>query len=86
MVKLLTITAKCDYGNRYISQVVNSLSSIQSDVIIERMRGRYVNAKSVIGILSLAIMAGEEIYVYVMNDNEDLLNRDLERVKEILGW
>ena len=85
MVKLLTITAKCDYGNRYISQVVNSLSSIQSDVIIERMRGRYVNAKSVIGILSLAIMAGEEIYVYVMNDNEDLLNRDLERVKEILG-
>ena len=86
MVKLLTITAKCDYGNRYISQVVNSLSSIQSDVIIERMRGRYVNAKSVIGILSLAIMAGEEIYVYVMNDNEDLLNRDLEKVKEILGW
>lgn len=85
MVKLLTITAKCDYGNRYISQVVNSLSSIQSDVIIERMRGRYVNAKSVIGILSLAIMAGEEIYVYVMNDNEDLLNRDLEKVKEILG-
>ena len=85
MVKLLTITAKCDYGNRYISQVVNSLSSIQSDVIIERMRGRYVNAKSVIGILSLAIMAGEEIYVYVMNDNEDLLNRDLERVKDILG-
>ena len=85
MVKLLTITAKCDYGNRYISQVVNSLSSIQSDVIIERMRGRYVNAKSVSGILSLAIMAGEEIYVYVMNDNEDLLNRDLERVKEILG-
>ena len=85
MVKLLNITAKCDYGNRYISQVVNSLSSIQSDVIIERMRGRYVNAKSVIGILSLAIMAGEEIYVYVMNDNEDLLNRDLEKVKEILG-
>ena len=85
MVKLLTITAKCDYGNRYISQVVNSLSSIQSDVIIERMRGRYVNAKSIIGILSLAIMAGEEIYVYVMNDNEDLLNRDLEKVKEILG-
>ena len=85
MVKLLTITAKCDYGNRYISHVFNSLSSIQSDVIIERMRGRYVNAKSVIGILSLAIMAGEEIYVYVMNDNEDLLNRDLEKVKEILG-
>ena len=85
MVKLLTITAKCDYGNRYISQVVNSLSSIQSDVIIERMRGRYVNAKSVIGILSLAIMAWEEIDVYVMKDNEDLLNRDLERVKEILG-
>ena len=85
MVKLLTITAKCDYGNRYISQVVDSLSSIQSDVIIERMRGRYVNAKSIIGILSLAIMAGEEIYVYVINDNEDLLNRDLERVKEILG-
>ena len=85
MVKLLTITAKCDYGNRYISQVVNSLSSIQSDVIIERMRGRYVNAKSIIGILSLAIMAGEEICVYVINDNEDLLNRDLEKVKEILG-
>lgn len=85
MVKSLMVTTTCDYGNRYVSQIVDKLSSVQSDVIIERMRGRTANAKSIIGVLSLAIVAGEEIYVYVMNDNEDLLNRDLAKVKEILG-
>lgn len=85
MVKSLTVTTTCDYGNRYVAQIVDKLSSVQSDVIIERMRGRTANAKSIIGVLSLAIMAGEEIYVYVMNDNEDLLKRDLAKVKEILG-
>lgn len=85
MVKSLTVITTCDYGNRYVAQIVDKLSSVQSDVIIERMRGRTANAKSIIGVLSLAIMAGEEIYVYVMNDNEDLLKRDLAKVKEILG-
>ena len=85
MTKLLTITAKCDYGNRYVSSMVNELSLLESAVYVERMRGRVANAKSTIGFLSLRILEGEEIYVYVMNDNEDLLNRDLEKVKKILG-
>ena len=85
MTKSLTITAKCDFGNRYVSSVVNELSSIESGVYVERMRGRTANAKSIIGFLSLNIKENEEIYIYVMNDNEDVLNRDLAKVKEILG-
>ena len=85
MVKSLTVTTTCDYGNRSVWYIVDKLSLIESEVIIERMRGRTANAKSVIGVLSLGILAGEEIYVYVMNDNENLLNRDLEKVKKILG-
>lgn len=85
MTKSLTITAKCDFGNRYVSSVVNELSSIESGVYVERMRGRTANAKSTIGFLSLGILEGEEIDVFIMNDNEDLLNRDLAKVKEILG-
>lgn len=83
MTKSLTITAKCDFGNRYVSSVVNELSSIESGVYVERMRGRTANAKSIIGFLSLNIKENEEIDIYVMNDNEDLLNSDLNRVKEI---
>lgn len=85
MTKLLTVTANCDYGNRYVSQIVDKLSLLQSTIVVERMRGRTANAKSIIGFLSLNIKENEEIDIYVMNDNEDVLNRDLAKVKEILG-
>ena len=85
MVKSLTIITTCDYGNRYVTSFVNELSKLESDIIIQRYRGREANAKSIIGVLSLSIMAGEEIEVYVLGKNEEIVLSDYEKVKEILG-
>ena len=50
MVKSLTITTTCDYGNRYVTSFVNELSKLESDIVIQRYRGREANAKSIIGV------------------------------------
>ena len=34
MVKSLTITTTCDYGNRYVTSFVNELSKLKSDIVI----------------------------------------------------
>ena len=47
MVKSLTITTTCDYGNRYVTSFVNELSKLESDIVIQRYRGREANAKSI---------------------------------------
>lgn len=85
MIQSVVIKTDCNYGNRYVSHIVNEISLLKSEVVIEKLEGRTANAKSVIGVLSLGVKSGDEIYVYVINDNEDLLNRDLTKVKEILG-
>ena len=82
--KILTVRNRAGIHARPAALIAQTANKFASEIFLEKENSS-VNAKSIIGILSLAIMAGEEIYVYVINDNEDLLNRDLEKVKEILG-
>ena len=57
---------------------------LSSHIYIAKDGDRTVNAKSMLGLLSLGIMNGDEITVGVVNDNTSVMSSDLTRVIEIL--
>lgn len=82
--KKLEYVVTCSVGGRYASCLVNSFSKIDSTILFSRKWGRTVNAKSLIGVLSLQIQAGEPITLIVENTNEEQLNKDYEKIIKIM--
>ncbi len=83
MTKGLETTTTCSFGNRFCYFLTDKLNNIGSSVLITSS-SRTANAKSLIGLLSLQIKAGEQITVCVANDNEYECEKDFDSLKELL--
>lgn len=73
-----------DFDSRYIKNFINEITRIKSDVYFAK-DNRKINAKSIIGLISLNIAKNDEIVIYVSGKNEWQVEADLDKVVEILG-
>ena len=85
MSREIRISVHKDFGRRYISYLLEQFATLSSHIYISKDGNRTVNAKSMLGLLSLGIMNSDEITVGVVNDNTSVMSSDLARVIEILG-
>ena len=72
------------FDSRYVKNFINKVTAIKSDVYFAK-DDRKINAKSIIGLLSLGLSMGDKIEIYVSGSNKDLLKSDMIKVIEILG-
>ena len=73
-----------DFDSRYIKNFINEITRIKSDVYFAK-DNRKINAKSIIGLISLNIVKDDEIVIYVSGKSEWQVEADLDKVVEILG-
>ncbi|WP_249871166.1 phosphocarrier protein HPr [Oceanobacillus saliphilus] len=80
-----TITADTGVHARPATLLVNKAGQYNSEVEVS-YKGKKVNLKSIMGVMSLGIPKGAEIEVTTDgNDEEDALNGIAEVIKEHLG-
>lgn len=80
----MTFIMPCSLGQRFASCLINDLSKVESSIKLCRPKGCMVDAKSLIGVLSLRIDAGEKIMLKVLNENEEKLEKDCEKIMKIM--
>ena len=66
----VTINQKAGLSPQPVNQLVQTASQFQADIFLTH-NGRRVNAKSVLGILSLAIPMREEIILEAAGEDEN---------------
>ncbi|GAA0218739.1 HPr family phosphocarrier protein [Metaclostridioides mangenotii] len=69
MEKIVKIKNKSGLHARPAGMFVKEASKYRSDVEVE-FKGKSVNAKSIMGIMSLGLSKGEEIKIVVKGDDE----------------
>ena len=76
---LLNVKAKQDLSNRAAANIIENLREIETSNIYLRFMGAQVNAKSLVGLLTLDIKQNEcfEIYMY---STDDVAAIDLEKL------
>ena len=80
-----SIISNCDFDKRFVSNLVEYLSKINSNVCITTI-DRRVNAKSVLGLLSLAIKKDDVIRIDVLSsESVEKAQEDLHKVLELLN-
>ncbi|WP_010647321.1 phosphocarrier protein HPr [Oceanobacillus massiliensis] len=80
-----TITAETGVHARPATLLVNKAGQYDSEVEVS-YKGKKVNLKSIMGVMSLGIPKGAEIEVIAEgNDEEEALNGIAEVIKEHLG-
>lgn len=75
--KSVTINRKAGLYARPVNQLVQNASRFNADIFLT-YKGRKVNVKSVLGVLSLAIPKQAEIILEVSGDDE------IEALKEVI--
>ncbi|WP_068672783.1 phosphocarrier protein HPr [Oceanobacillus sp. Castelsardo] len=79
------ITAESGVHARPATLLVNKAGQFESEVNVN-YKGKSVNLKSIMGVMSLGIPSGAEIEITTEgNDEEEALNALAEVVKEHLG-
>ena len=80
------ITLNKYINTRHASNLVAKLESIQSSVYLNKIHeySRQVNAKSIIGLLSLGLKRGDEVVVTVLNQDENNCKEDILKALEIV--
>lgn len=77
-------TLKYTFSVRYLRNFMEKIACIYSHVFF--IKGdRKVNAKSIIGLISLDLHEDDEITIYVSGVDKSNLERDMELVIGILG-
>ena len=66
-------------NSRIVHSLVYYLQGFCSQIYFSN-RGRTVNAKSILGILSLGLMTGDEVQVSIVNDDIDTANEELKKI------
>ena len=80
-----SITINHDFNKRFVSNLVEYLSKINSNVCITTI-DRRVNAKSVLGLLSLAIKKDDVVRIDVLSsESTEKSQEDLHKVLELLN-
>ena len=80
-----SITVNYDFNKRFVSNLVELLNKINSNINIANI-DRRVNAKSVLGLLSLSIKQDDVIRIDVLSsESVEKAQDDLHKVLEILN-
>ena len=67
---LLNVKAKQDLSNRAAANIIENLREIETSNIYLRFMGAQVNAKSLVGLLTLNIKQNEGFEAYIVSTNE----------------
>lgn len=80
-----SITINYDFNKRFVSNLVELLNKINSNINIANI-DRRVNAKSVLGLLSLAIKKDDVVRIDVLSsESTEKSQEDLHKVLELLN-
>ncbi|MBB6448307.1 phosphocarrier protein [Geomicrobium halophilum] len=83
--KTFTITADTGLHARPATQLVHKASQFSSEIHIES-KGKSVNLKSIMGVMSLGVGKGGEVQVTVEgNDEEEAMEAITSTIQEGLG-
>ena len=77
---LLNVKAKQDLSNRAAANITENLREIETSNIYFRVLGGQVNAKSLVGLLTLDIKQDESFEIYMYSTNETAAATDLEKL------
>ena len=77
---LLNVNAKQDIASRAAANIVEGLKEIETSNIYLRSMGAQVNAKSLVGILSLDIRQDEDFKVYIVSTDDVAAAINLEKL------
>lgn len=77
---LLNVKAKQDLSNRAAANIVEGLREIETSNIYLRFMSAQVNAKSLVGLLTLNIRQNECFEIYIYSTNETAAVIDLEKL------
>lgn len=76
---LLNVKAKQDLSNRAAANIIENLREIETSNIYLRFMGAQVNAKSLVGLLTLNIRQNECFEIYIFS-TDDVAAIDLEKL------
>lgn len=79
--QIFTITSEAGLHARPATKLVQSVSNIESDVNLE-YKGKMVNLKSIMGVMSLGIPQGSEIKITANGSDE---SRAIAAVEEVIA-
>lgn len=80
-----SITSLHDFDKRFVENFVYELKNVKSDVYITTI-DRRVNAKSVLGLLSLSVKQDDVIRIDILSsESVEKAQDDLHKVLEILN-
>ncbi|EZH66793.1 MULTISPECIES: phosphocarrier protein HPr [Geomicrobium] len=83
--KTFTITADTGLHARPATQLVHKASQFSSEIEMEA-KGKKVNLKSIMGVMSLGVGKGGEIKILISgNDEEEAMNAITATIHEGLG-
>lgn len=81
----LQITIDKQLTGRLVHQIVYYISELKSDVYISNCKGRSVNAKSIIGVLSLDVKTGDIVTINVYNNvSQKNSDTDINKIKDFI--
>lgn len=81
----LQITIDKQLTGRLVHQIVYYISELKSDVYISNTKGRSVNAKSIIGVLSLGIKTNDIVTINVYNNiSQKDSDTDINKIKDFI--
>ena len=77
---LLNVKAKQDLSSRAAANIIENLREIETSNIYFRVLGGQVNAKSLVGLLSLDIKQNEDFEIYIFSTDDVAAAIDLEKL------
>lgn len=84
MCGIENIKVLVEVNGRLIHSLVYFIQGLSSQVFLAN-KDRTVNAKSILGVLSLGLTKGDDVQVSVVNDNIDRANDELKKIIEYFG-
>lgn len=78
MKKSVVIRMQGDFEARPIANLVQTANQYDSQIYLE-MEGKRVNAKSIMGMMSLALMNGERVVLDIEGEDEETAMAALEK-------
>ena len=81
----LQITIDKQLTGRLVHQIVYYISELKSDVYISNCEGRSVNAKSIIGVLSLDVKTNDIVTIKIYNNiSQKNSDTDINKIKDFI--
>lgn len=82
--KIYTITSESGIHARPATLLVNKVTAFSSEVILE-YKGKQVNLKSIMGVMSLGIPQGETIKIIAKGDDAEQVLANIDEMMKTEG-